>query len=121
MLIKKSYGDKQKRHKQRNWQLQMMDREFDAAMATANQDAAEQDYQEFLDDLEEDKSYRKNVNIYFSELVTMYNVVISRIHSHNSIYMLVLYYSMNIVAMKSILQIFIHHTFGLLSPTFQMY
>ena len=71
MLIKKSYGDKQKRHKQRNWQLQMMDREFDAAMATANQDAAEQDYQEFLDDLEEDKSYRKNVNIYFSEWVLM--------------------------------------------------
>ena len=44
MLIKKSYGDRQKRSKQRNWQLQMMDREMDATMATANQDAAEQDY-----------------------------------------------------------------------------
>ena len=67
MLIKKSYGDRQKRSKQRNWQLQMMDREMDATMATANQDAAEQDYQEFLEDLEEDKSYRKNINIFLSE------------------------------------------------------
>ena len=67
MLIKKSYGDKQKRSKQRNWQLQMMDREMDATMATANQDAADQDYQEFLEDLEEDKNYRKNINIFFSK------------------------------------------------------
>ena len=64
VLVKKSYGDKVKRSKQRNWQLQMMDREMDVAMATANQ---EQDYQEFLEDLEEDKNYRKNVNIFFSE------------------------------------------------------
>ena len=69
MLIKKSYGDRQKRHKQRNWQLQMIDREMDAAMATANQEAAEQDYREFLEDLEEDRSYRNSVNIYFSESV----------------------------------------------------
>ena len=69
MLIKKSYGDRQKRHKQRNWQLQMIDREMDAAMATANQEAAEQDYREFLEDLEEDRNYRNSVNIYFSESV----------------------------------------------------
>ena len=67
MLIKKSYGDRQKRFKQRNWQLQMMDREMDATMATANQDAAEQDYHEFLEDLEEDKNYRKNINIFYSQ------------------------------------------------------
>ena len=53
----------------RNWQLQMIDREMDAAMATANQEAAEQDYREFLEDLEEDRSYRNSVNIYFSESV----------------------------------------------------
>lgn len=45
----------------------MMDREMDATMATANQDAADQDYQEFLEDLEEDKNYRKNINIFFSK------------------------------------------------------
>ena len=67
VLIKKNYGDKVKRSKQRNWQLQMMDREMDVAMATANQEGAEWDYQEFLEDLEEDKNYRKNVNIFFSE------------------------------------------------------
>ena len=47
----------------------MMDREMDATMATANQDAAEQDYQEFLEDLEEDRNYRKNINIYYSQSV----------------------------------------------------
>ena len=47
----------------------MIDREMDAAMATANQEAAEQDYREFLEDLEEDRSYRNSVNIYFSESV----------------------------------------------------
>ena len=65
--MRKGYGDKAKRAKQRNWQLQMMDREMDVTMATANQEGAEQDYQEFLEDLEEDMGYRKNVNIYFSE------------------------------------------------------
>jgi nonsense-mediated mRNA decay protein 3 len=44
----------------------MMDREMDATMATANQDAAEQDYHEFLEDLEEDKNYRKNINIFYN-------------------------------------------------------
>ena len=48
----------------------MIDREMDAAMATANQEAAEQDYREFLEDLEEDRSYRNSVNIYFSESVS---------------------------------------------------
>ena len=69
VLVKKSYGDKQKRQKQRNWQLQMMDREFDVSMATANQELMEADYREFLEELEEDKMYRKNINIYFSGLL----------------------------------------------------
>ena len=41
----------------------MIDREMDAAMATDNQEAAERDYHEFLEDLEEDRSYRYSVNI----------------------------------------------------------
>ena len=68
VLIKKSYGDKVKRSKQRNWQLQMMDREMDVTMATTDDKGAEQDYEEFLEDLEEDKIYRKNINIFFGEL-----------------------------------------------------
>ena len=45
----------------------MMDEEFDVSMATANQESTEADYWEFLEELEEDKMYRKNINIYFSE------------------------------------------------------
>ena len=67
VLVKKSYGDKVKRSKQRNWQLQMIDREMDVTVATTNEKGAEEDYEEFLEDLEEDTIYRKNVNIFFSE------------------------------------------------------
>ena len=56
-----------------------MDREMDVAMATANQEGVEQDYQEFLEDLEEDKNYRKNVNIFFSELVEQTTYSLSNI------------------------------------------
>ena len=66
VLVKKSYGDKRRRHKQRNWQLQQLDKEMDVSMET-RQEGYEQDYTEFLDDLEEDKLFRKNVNIYFSK------------------------------------------------------
>jgi nonsense-mediated mRNA decay protein 3 len=66
VLVKKSYGDKVKRSKQRNWQLQMIDREMDVTVATTNEKGAEEDYEEFLEDLEEDMIYRKNVNIFFN-------------------------------------------------------
>ena len=46
----------------------MIDREMDVTMATTDDKGAEQDYEEFLEDLEEDKMYRKNINIFFSEL-----------------------------------------------------
>ena len=46
----------------------MMDREMDVSMAATNQEGAERDYEDFLEELEEDKSYRSNVNIFFSEL-----------------------------------------------------
>jgi hypothetical protein len=62
-LVKKSYGDKRKRHKLRNWQLQQLDREMEAT----NQESYDRDYTEFLEELEEDKLFRQNVNIYFSE------------------------------------------------------
>ena len=63
--MKKSYGDKRKRHRQRNWRLQQLDKEMGASV---DQSAYDRDYMEFLEDLEEDKLYRKNVNIYYSEL-----------------------------------------------------
>ena len=38
-------------------------------MEATNQESYERDYNEFLEDLEEDKQFRQNVNIYFSELL----------------------------------------------------
>ncbi len=60
ILVKKSYGDKKKRHRLRNWRLQQIDREMEAT----NEEEYAADYTEFLEDLEEDKDYRRNVNIY---------------------------------------------------------
>ena len=65
VLIKKSYGDSKKRHKRRNWQLQSMDKER-AGLGEELEDE-EKDYLDFLEDLEEDQSYRQGVNIYKSK------------------------------------------------------
>lgn len=64
-MVKKSYGDRQKRHKIRNWMLQELDKEMDVAINTASR---ERDYTEFLETLEEDETYRQNVNIYHGEI-----------------------------------------------------
>ena len=59
--MKKSYGDRHKRHRRRNWFLQQLDRE----MEVETEDKAYQcDYTEFLEDLEEDIKFRQAVNIY---------------------------------------------------------
>ena len=60
MIVKKSYGDKRKRYRLRNWKLQQMDREMEAT----NNEEYEKDFTEFLEDLEEGKEYRCHVNIY---------------------------------------------------------
>lgn len=65
ILVKKSYGDKVKRHKLRNWKLQELDKEMEV-VPKANYD---RDYAEFLETLEEDESFRKDVNIYFDPSV----------------------------------------------------
>ncbi|KAK3744403.1 hypothetical protein QZH41_012165 [Actinostola sp. cb2023] len=61
ILVKKSYGDKKRRHRARNWKLKILDKEL---ARDVNQDHMQRDYDEFLADLEEDKDYRKQVNIY---------------------------------------------------------
>ncbi|XP_048589941.1 60S ribosomal export protein NMD3 [Nematostella vectensis] len=60
ILVKKSYGDKRKRRRARNWKLKVLEKEI----GDINQDQFEKDYDEFLADLEEDKTLRQNVNIY---------------------------------------------------------
>ncbi|XP_054103306.1 60S ribosomal export protein NMD3 isoform X3 [Callithrix jacchus] len=58
VLIKKSY-DRTKRQRRRNWKLKELARERE------NMDTDdERQYQDFLEDLEEDETIRKNVNIY---------------------------------------------------------
>ena len=75
MLVKKSYGDKKKCHKQRMWYLQSLNKDKSAPMDEA---AYEKDYYDFLEDLEEDKQFRQHVNIFRSERVGRWEGVIMR-------------------------------------------
>eukprot|EP00058_Branchiostoma_floridae_P003994 XP_002589482.1 hypothetical protein BRAFLDRAFT_125192 [Branchiostoma floridae] len=59
VLVKKVF-DKSKRHRRRNWKLKRLAKELE----TMDTDSMERDYNEFLEDLEEDPLYRKDVNIY---------------------------------------------------------
>ncbi|NWQ81419.1 NMD3 protein, partial [Columbina picui] len=58
VLIKKSY-DRTKRQRRRNWKLRELERDREGADTDD-----ERQYQDFLEDLEEDETIRKNVNIY---------------------------------------------------------
>lgn len=61
VLVKKLYGDKLKRHKNRKWRLKRLDVDKDGASVATSDD---KDYLDFLDDLEEDPKARENINIY---------------------------------------------------------
>ncbi|CAG8574926.1 5459_t:CDS:2 [Acaulospora colombiana] len=67
ILIKKSFPQKRKKNKQRNWKLKSLTKEEDE-MGQKKQDLEkmEQDYETFLQDLEEDPELRQNVNLYKS-------------------------------------------------------
>lgn len=60
ILVKKFYAGKKKRQRRRNWKLKNLDKE----VTGVDQDSLEGDYDAFLGDLEEDETYRQNVNIY---------------------------------------------------------
>lgn len=53
--MRKVYADRQRRRRHRNWKLQRM------ATTVASDDES---YVGFMEDLEEDKEFRKNVDIY---------------------------------------------------------
>jgi len=59
VLVKKIYDDPTLRNKKRNWKLKQLTLERN------------KDYDEFLDDLEEDKEYRTGINIYKDASKTM--------------------------------------------------
>ncbi|KAJ8921812.1 hypothetical protein NQ315_008444 [Exocentrus adspersus] len=58
LLVKKHYGDRSFRRRQRMWKLKRL-AEGDTAF-----DSEANDFHEFLDDLEEDPALRQNINIY---------------------------------------------------------
>lgn len=60
ILVKKLYGDKLKRHKNRKWRLNRLPVDKDSASVATIED---KDYLDFLEDLEEDPKARENVNI----------------------------------------------------------
>ncbi|XP_028405919.1 60S ribosomal export protein NMD3-like [Dendronephthya gigantea] len=60
ILVKKVYGDKKERKKARKWKLKTLEKDMEGE----NLQQIERDYDDFLEDLEEDKTYRQNVNIY---------------------------------------------------------
>lgn len=60
ILVKKIYGDKLKRHKNRKWRLNRLPVEKDSSSVATIED---KDYLDFLEDLEEDPKARENVNI----------------------------------------------------------
>jgi hypothetical protein len=60
-LVKKLYGDRQKRHKKRAWKLNRLNIEHEgSSIATVD----DKEFLDFLEDLEEDPKNRENINIY---------------------------------------------------------
>jgi nonsense-mediated mRNA decay protein 3 len=64
VLVKKLYGDKLKRHKNRKWKLNRLNMDKEGGSVATIDD---KDYLDFLEDLEEDPKARENVNIYKDE------------------------------------------------------
>ncbi|PFH48142.1 hypothetical protein AMATHDRAFT_6081 [Amanita thiersii Skay4041] len=81
VLVKKTYPNRRKKSKARNWRLKSMAKEVDESeggnkgvvgrMGGRDQKKVEEDYEIFLRDLEEDEELRKEVNLYKVKDVTM--------------------------------------------------
>lgn len=65
VLVKKSYPERRRKRKQRNWKLKKLSKdEGDLAPKKVEQDKLEADFETFLRDLEEDPELRQGVNLY---------------------------------------------------------
>merc|ERR1711944_356506 len=60
VLVKKVYAEKSLRRRRRKWKLKHLDELHDKASVTSGNE----DYNDFLNDLEEDPELRQNVNVY---------------------------------------------------------
>lgn len=63
ILVKKWYGEKGLRNRRRKWKLRRLNVDNDASDGTS----LNQDYEDFLEDMEEDPVSRRDVNIYKDE------------------------------------------------------
>merc|ERR1712087_407235 len=59
LLVKKVYADRGSRMRRRKWKLKHLDRQVDDDASSAGDD-----YEDFLQDLEEDETIRQGVNIF---------------------------------------------------------
>ncbi|KAJ2604426.1 ribosome-binding protein [Coemansia sp. RSA 1722] len=65
VLVKKSYPERRRKRKQRNWKLKTLSKdEGDLAPKKQDQEKLEADFETFLRDLEEDPELRQNINLY---------------------------------------------------------
>lgn len=73
VLVKKSYRGVRKNNKGRNWKLRSLTKEADESLASkkGEMEKMEQDYEMFLQELEEDPELRASVNIYKNSNVVM--------------------------------------------------
>ncbi|KAF8633158.1 hypothetical protein AX17_004659 [Amanita inopinata Kibby_2008] len=80
ILVKKTYPNRRKKSRARNWRLKSMAKEASedesgkgvvGRMGGRDQKKVEEDYELFLRDLEEDEEMRKEVNLYKVKEVTM--------------------------------------------------
>ena len=61
VLIKKVYADKSVRNRKRKWKLKHMEGILENGSVTSE---GNEDYNDFLQDLEEDPDLRQNINVY---------------------------------------------------------
>ncbi|KAJ1919894.1 ribosome-binding protein [Mycoemilia scoparia] len=65
VLVKKSYGDRRRKRRNRNWKLKQLSKEEGELVAKKQeQEKLEADFEQFMRDLEEDPDYRQNINLY---------------------------------------------------------
>ncbi|OMJ15268.1 60S ribosomal export protein NMD3, partial [Smittium culicis] len=68
VLVKKSYSEKKRKRKQRNWKLKSLTKDEGELQAKKQaQKKIDDDYELFLRDLEEDPELRQNINLYKSD------------------------------------------------------
>lgn len=64
ILVKKCYPERRKSGKERIWKLKQLDKEVDEDKRDHEIEKEQNDYEQFLNELEEDPEYRQQVNLY---------------------------------------------------------